>query len=507
LGILQAKKRIGIGIRLAFMVAALLILSTGFFVAFSLITQRREIINMFAHNTLNMTRSLERILRFSMLENRRGEIESAIKQIGAEEDIESISLVTHEGDIVYCDQPAGDKRVSIDDDRCSGCHSATGGRPLKRLPKDADFRIFDEEKSVEISLPVYNSETCYNAACHAHSETETVLGVMQMSVSYARMDDKLSKSHARLMALSVAMAIITSLLVLWLLRKWVSKPVKDLLKGTRRVADGDMEHVIPVGEAEMGALALAFNRMQGKLLSSQRQLVLAEKLASIGKLAASVAHEINNPLTGILTFAEDLADESGPDDPRLPDYKVIQREAMRCREIVRELLDFSRQDDPCLRPIDVNDVLSHTVRFISKQAIFRNVEIIADLQGDLPPVVGDPIQFEQVVLGLMVNATEAMPDGGRIFIKSVSVPERKCVEISILDTGCGISEENLQRIFEPFFSTKGEKSIGIGLAVSFNIINQHGGRLEVDSKLGEGATFRIIMPLDNAELIAGNMPD
>ncbi len=503
--LLQAKKRVGIGVRLAIMMAGLMILSTGSFVAFSLITQRHETMDMFTQSSLSMTQSLERILRFSMLENRREEIESAIKKIGSEKDIESVSLITHMGDPIYNSNGFPAAPLSMAARPCSGCHVQSGAQPLKRLPADANFRILEERKAAEVFLPVYNAPDCFTAPCHAHPPTESILGIMQMTISYARMETMLSRSHLRLMALSVAMAVIASLIVLGLVRKWVTKPVKQLLSGTRRVADGDLGHVIPVGEAELGALAKAFNKMQEKLLSSQRQLIIAEKLASIGKLAASVAHEINNPLTGILTFAEDLADRAAPDDPRSQDYEVIRHEAMRCREIVRDLLDFSRQDKPNLRPININDVLVHMIKFVSKQALFRNVEIITALHEDLPPVIADPTQVEQVILGLLVNASEAMPDGGKIFVDSNPIQQKGEIEISIRDSGSGIPEENLQRIFEPFFSTKGGKSMGIGLAVSWNIINQHGGRLEVDSRPGEGTIFRIFMPVDKPAATTANV--
>ncbi|NQU08830.1 MAG: HAMP domain-containing protein [Candidatus Abyssubacteria bacterium] len=347
---------------------------------------------------------------------------------------------------------------------------------------------------IKVSLPIFNAPECYGGVCHVHSETESVLGVMQLDVSYAHIEESLTRSHKNLIALSVLIVLTISLIILMLIRQWVVNPVRDLLEGTRRVADGELGCVIPVGEAELGALALAFNKMQQELLSSQRQLVTAEKLASIGKLAASVAHEINNPLTGILTFAEDLVDEAEAEDPRLADYQIIRREAMRCREIVRQLLDFSRQDQPSMRSVDMNEVLSHMVAFVSKQAVFRNIEIGMDLQEGLPCVTADQTQLEQVMLGLLVNASEAMPDGGKIFVGSASLAATREVEVSVQDTGPGISPENIQQIFEPFFSTKGGKSLGIGLAVSWSIVSRHSGRLEVDSKPGEGATFRIIMP-------------
>jgi two-component system NtrC family sensor kinase len=352
----------------------------------------------------------------------------------------------------------------------------------------------EESKAAWVVLPIYNDPECSTAECHAHSDSETVLGVMQIDISYAEIDESLTRSRRNLIAFSSFVALGTFVVIILLIRRWVSNPVRMMLEGTRRVADGDLDHAIPVGEGELGALAQAFNRMQHDLQSSQKQLITAEKLASIGKLAASVAHEINNPLTGILTFSEDLLEESDPDDPKIDDYEIIRREAIRCREIVRQLLDYSRQDSPNLDYLDLNEVLSHTVNFVMKQAIFRNVKVNTDLQTDLPPVAADSTQLEQVILGILVNASEAMSERGDICIASSSLNNGREVEVSISDTGPGIAKEHLQRIFEPFFSTKGGHSLGIGLAVSQNIISQHGGRLEVDSEPGEGTTFRIKMP-------------
>lgn len=491
--LLQAKRRVGIGIRLAIMVAVLMILSTGSFMLFSL-NQQRATKEMLVHGSAHMARSLEQILRLSMLENRRDEIESAIRNIASEDTIESVTLVTHAGDVAYSSRPDIDSSVSHDDSRCSGCHIDGIEQPLKMLPAARNVEMTDDSKAAMIVLPIYNAPNCHNGACHAHSENETVLGVMEVEVSYDEIDRSLARSYKNLIIFSSLIAFVTFIAIILLIRQWVTNPVRDLLKGIRRVADGDLGHVIPVGEAELGSLSKAFNKMQAQLETSQAQLVTAEKLASIGKLAASVAHEINNPLTGILTFAEDLADEAEPEDPRLDEYKTIQREAIRCREIVRQLLDFSRQVKSDTRSIDINEILSHTVTFVSKQALFRNIQIESDLQEHLPPVTADSTQLEQVILGILVNASEIMPDGGKINITSATVNWGEEIEVSIQDTGPGIPEGNLRKIFEPFFSTKGGSSLGIGLAVSWNIINQHGGRLEVDSILGNGATFRIVLP-------------
>lgn len=501
MNLLQVKRRVGIGVRLAIMIAVLIVLTTGSFAHFSLMSQRRQAMDTFVKSSLEMCRSLERILRFSMLENRRTEIESAIKQMAAESPIKNVNLLAHGGALVYSSGQSPTAQAPISDPGCAGCCPTADSSALEGSAS-SHVSISDERKIATICLPICSAPECFNNVCHAHSPEEYILGALQLDVSYADIDEALRTSHTNLMVLSLLTALLTSLIVWGLIRTWVSRPVKELLEGTSRVANGDLQHNIPVGEAELGALAVEFNKMQQKILSGQRQLIMIEKLASIGKLAASVAHEINNPMTGILTFAEDLAENAEPDDPRLPDFKLIRDEAMRCRQIVGQLLDFSRQDTPILRPTSINQIISKTIRFVSKQAFFRNIKVETEYQENLPLVTGDPTQLQQVILDILVNAAEAMPHGGRISIASAALAETDEIEVSITDTGHGIPEENLEKIFEPFFSTKGGETLGIGLAVSWDIINNHGGTLVVDSRVGEGTTITIILPERNERVSA-----
>ena len=241
-------------------------------------------------------------------------------------------------------------------------------------------------------------------------------------------------------------------------------------------------------------MARAFNTMQQRVAAGQKQLVQSEKMASLGKLAAGVAHEINNPLTGILTYAEDLIEEAPEGDPRLDDYRVIQRETMRCREIVRQLLGFARHGETRRVPTSVNDVLRRTVELVAHLPSFRDVRVAEDFQDGLPLVPADPGQLQQVFLNFLVNAAEAMPRGGEARIVTRLRRDAPGIVASVSDTGVGIPEEMLDRIFEPFFSTKGGKSNGLGLSVSWGIIEQHGGKIEVQSQKGAGTTFKVYLP-------------
>jgi PAS domain S-box-containing protein len=230
----------------------------------------------------------------------------------------------------------------------------------------------------------------------------------------------------------------------------------------------------------------------------QRQLVQADKLAAIGKLAAGVAHEINNPLTGILAYAEDMLEEMEGNEELRADCEVILRETLRCREIVRNLLDFAKQSEPRFRMANLNEVVEHTLALVERLATFKDVEIDQSLAGNLPPVSGDPYQLQQVVLNLLVNSAEGMGGKGKVRIVTSLAEDGRTCRISVHDNGPGIPEEAIGRIFEPFFSTK-KSTHGLGLAVSWGIVERHGGRIEAENRPDGGATFRVILPVWRTE--------
>jgi len=230
-------------------------------------------------------------------------------------------------------------------------------------------------------------------------------------------------------------------------------------------------------------------------MTLRKQLEQAGKLAAIGKLAAGVAHEINNPLTGVLAYAEDLVDDIPADDPHQDDLKVIVRETLRCRDIVRNLLDFSRQENPKFEKLNPNKIVNHTLSLVEKLPQFRNIEIIKRPSKNMPSIQGDPHQIQQVILNFMLNAAEAMKEKGEIkLITEYDERQDKCI-IKVEDNGPGIPENLKNKIFEPFFSTKGTS--GLGLAVSWGIIERHLGTIEIDMSDRGGASFRIIFPAYN----------
>jgi two-component system NtrC family sensor kinase len=248
-------------------------------------------------------------------------------------------------------------------------------------------------------------------------------------------------------------------------------------------------------EAE-GAVEISKDITRDILL--QKRLVEQQKLASVGQLAAGVAHEINNPLTTILTTAMLIQEDMDPGDPNYQEMETIAKETLRCRKIVTSLLDFARQSKPAKALHDINKVVRESMSLTRKQAAFKDVAFEAVLSEQLPMINVDKEQIQQCLINLALNGIEATDAGGKIRFTSRVVPEKEEVEIAVSDTGRGMPENTLDRVFEPFYTTK-ESGTGLGLAITHGIIQQHGGSIDVESRPGEGTTFTIHLPIRKGE--------
>ncbi len=289
----------------------------------------------------------------------------------------------------------------------------------------------------------------------------------------------------------------------------IAAPIRKLEKVTKKVALGDFSEVVEVsGRDEITSLEISFNQMEDRLrdtLSSlelsiqklhekQAQLVEAEKLASVGILAAGIAHEINNPLTSVLTFSNLMLEQMPEDDPRRERLKMMARETERARVIVRQLLSFAKETPLKLAKKNVNCPINEMVETLTAQGTFKDIEVTLGLAEDLPEISMDSVRIEQVILNMLMNAVHAITPPGKISISTKAGDD--FIEISVSDTGCGIAEQNISKIFDPFYTTKDStKGTGLGLAVSYGIIKKHGGDIEVRSKINEGSTFIVRLPI------------
>jgi len=314
-----------------------------------------------------------------------------------------------------------------------------------------------------------------------------------------------SISHAKnLLFAGAAIILVSGALVSVFLARSLVLPIRRLQDAARRMAMGDLSAEIEIsGDSEIASLCKSFNSMQiilrnvldsldgslKELKEKQSQLVKTEKLAAIGVFASGVAHEINNPLTSVLTFSNLLLEKMPEEDPRCEMLRIMSREAMRARGIVKQLLSFSR--DAAINPVnfDINETIRESIKTLSLQEALQGISIELNLADDLPAIYADQIQIEEVLWNIMANAADAITSPGVIAI-STCRNETEII-ITIADTGAGVPEEYLDKIFDPFFSTKGTAGTGLGLAVSYDIIKKHGGNIDVFSTVNEGTTFTI----------------
>ena len=406
-----------IGIQIIVAVGLITALGIGLLATITLRTHRREMIAQLTRNADLLSETVKRSTEDYMLENRRERIRRQIEVIGRAEGIERVRVFNKQGRIVFSSDPA-EVGQSLDKnaESCFACHAQ--GRLIEKPPVQDRARVFTNgfgHRVLGIVNPIQNQTSCTSAACHSHSADETVLGVLDVTVSLAAVDQQIAASRDRIVGLAIGAVVLAGLLLWWLSRRLVSRPVEALAAGTRRVAAGDLTTTIPVASRnELGELAVAFNTMTARLAEDQRQLTQADKLASVGRLAAGVAHEINNPLTGVLTYASFLVERTR-DDPQLhADLEVIVRETKRCREIVRSLLDFARQTPPRRQSTDLNAVARQAVAVVMNQLQLGHVGLTLDLADDLPLVEADPNQMQQVVVNLLLNAADALGERGGV---------------------------------------------------------------------------------------------
>ena len=472
---------------------------------------------------------IKRSTEYHMLHNNRVALYEQIRTTGAEPDILRIRIFNQEGRISFStDDREVDKYVDKSAEACYRCHAKA--QPLARLDRPDRFRIFkpNGERVLGIITPIENRPSCSNAECHAHPAEQKILGVLDTHLSLAPADRQIAQDTWQMAGYTffgVAVVVILTGIFVWRL---VHIPVKSLKAGTERLGKGQLGYQITVGSRdELGELAESFNRMSSDLREAREEItswthtleervdektrelkrandhaLQVEKMASIGKLAATVAHEINNPLAGILTYSKLLRKWAGHtpwNEERRQEVcgalELIESESRRCGDIVKNLLTFSRSAPMNLEWVALNPIVDRCLRLVKHQLELGNIILNAELAPDLPNVQCDAAQLEQLVLALVMNAIDAMPRGGMLSVRTQLLLEHAMVRLQVQDDGTGIAPEARDNLFEPFYTTK-ERGTGLGLAISKGIVERHRGNIEVDSEPGKGSTFSVTLPLD-----------
>ena len=467
----------------------------------------------------------------SMLQNHKERTYAIMRSIVEQQGIEKIRLYNKSGLIVYStDEKEISHQARMSDAICAPCHTTDG--TLRDTTSSVRSNIFTGSQGYrEMSYiePIKNEKSCYEASCHAHSKSETYMGVLWVVLSLEKMDAVVQQNRARMISTNIIITLLLALAVGFFIWIWVHLPVKNMIKGTREVSSGNLDNAIKItGKDEMGVLARSFNEMTGELKKAKEEITIwsnqlenrvkekteelektqkrnlqIEKMASLGQLSATVAHELNNPIAGILTYSKLIQkklhkDALGEDDKDsiLKHLKMIETESARSGEIVKNMLLFSRQEAINVQAQQVNEIVDASINLVSHHLTLHNIHLIKDLQEDLPLVEVDENQIKQALLALYVNAVEAMDSDGTLTVKTRRKKIQNFVSVFVQDTGKGIPESVRSQIFEPFFTTKNEvKGVGLGLASVYAIVQRHGAEINVYTELEKGTTFEIRIPV------------
>lgn len=338
------------------------------------------------------------------------------------------------------------------------------------------------------------------------------VGILQVGVLEESYLDVKNQTTVAFLAITLAGGI-GAILLSYYLSRMISVPIRKLVAASRELAAGNLDAQVDTSAYsgdELGELAIAFNTMANKLRErdeelkefTRQKIMESERLALIGQLSANIAHELNNPLTGIVTYAYLLLEKMPKDHPNVKSVEKIISQADRSKEIIRGLLDFARQRKPDKILTNINTLLQDCVSLVEYQALFHNIVIKKEFQADIPLAKIDPSQIERVIMNIIINAAEAMDGEGQLSIGTRYDRQGRFIEISFTDTGSGITEENLDNIFDPFFTTKEiGHGTGLGLAISYGIIKEHKGTISVTSEEGAGTTFYVRLPVSSDQSI------
>ena len=499
-------------------------------------TQKKQLVDTIVLGADELSRSITSATWQFMLDDDRRAAYQIMQTIADKEGVDRIRMFNREGRLVFSTDAREQPRqglVDLSNEVCATCHIRG---PIIEKPVQASRVRYattpEGIKTISMVTPIYNEPSCSNASCHAHKASTKVLGVVDVALRLDPVKAQTRSITLQTIVWTLLEVSIGAAFVILFTRRFVGTPIRELIKATKAVSEMDLDQHIEITERsqELDELVDSFNRMRERLKlavnelnemqqtleskvdertrqlqTAQRKLVQADRLASLGQLAASVAHEINNPVSGVLNLSmllERLMASGNYPPGREAEFRkylsLISTETARVGRIVSDLLAFSRRSKPQRAPADLNKLIRTTTNLAQHKLKLLSTEIVLDLQETLPQVECDSSQMQQVVLNLVLNGAQAMQPkgGGTLTIRTRLVDQDTNVELSVQDTGEGIAPENLSKIFDPFFTTKADgKGVGLGLAVLYGIVKAHDGEVEVTSQRNIGTTFTVTVPL------------
>lgn len=524
--------------RVVFIISAM---SLFLFVSFNVIFKsvNEQYLNTVIRQSGNNIGSIvEGALYHSMLENDKSSLRNTLDVINTLPGIDEVNMYDNGDNLVYSSFST-DSEKSHSNPNCKNCHENITSmfpgneKSYKIIDVNSDCLMNQNDngsRHLLIRSPIMNERSCYVSSCHAHLETDTLLGSLVIKIPLKTQDAAIQKSSTEFFLLAVLATLILVSVLLMFTRKNIKNPLNELLRVSIAVANGDKStrvEIKPNHLDDMMMLSKSFNEMldnlhtatdelenwsqqleykvqkkSEELGAAQNELMHVERLASLGKLSSSVAHEINNPLSGILVYTKLLQKQLGnPDlnqakkDTMLKNLKFIESETKRCGDIVKGLLDFSRKDQNDFEPKHLHEILQETYDLMTHPIKMANIRFINDFSAKSDLIYCNPNQIKQACIALLVNASESVLENGEIIV-STKNHDDDSVSFEIADNGLGIAEEDIPHIFEPFFSTKQDASgIGLGLAIVHGIIQNHKGKIQVKSELGAGTSLTVTIPL------------
>jgi two-component system NtrC family sensor kinase len=481
-------------------------------------------------NGLAMSETLYGALHTAMLSNDREGLHASVRTISEHDPNMRVRIFNKEGVIVFSsDTHEVGTQVNPRSEACFKCHQAN--QPIGKLPPGDRTRSFTLAgvPALGVILPIENEPSCATASCHAHPASKQLLGVLDVTLLLTRLEGARRETTLLMVAATSGVLLLVVGVALFVVRDSVHRPIRALTRTLAALGTGDYSARYENGQiSEFVYLGNSVNKMAqdleranaqlvqwaqtlerrvdektAELRQAQDQMLRVERMASLGKLAAVVAHEINNPLSSVVTYSKVLLRRfsghfGAKDETResLNILEAIASESARCGEIVSNLLLFARRTGSHMEPTNVNQLIERALFLIKHKMDLAQVKPVLDLAPQLPVIMCDPSQVEQALLALCINAVEAMPNGGTVTVRTYPMPDGG-IATAVEDTGLGISDEVRAHIFEPFFTTKEEgegKGLGLGLAVVYGIVQRHNGTIDVASAPGQGTRFTLTLP-------------
>ena len=492
---------------------------------------------MFQESGDNISAIVEGALYHSMLTNDKGALKNTIDVINGLPGIEDVNMYDSLNNLVYSSY--SDDLIGRSNPNCKDCHldiksifpSTEKSLRVINIDHECEMTSRDYDYSLlMINSPILNQPSCYTAACHAHKETDELLGSFVIRIPLEDLDTALMESSRDFFLLAAFSTLLLITFLIFFTRNQINKPLNEIIRATDAVSKGDRSTRLNLDSSPMKDVQLVsstFNKMLDNLQSAtdelqvwsqqledkvrqksdeltemHNELIHVERIASLGKLSSSVAHEINNPLSGVLTYTKLVHKQLGNLDlddreklPMLKYLKVIEEETKRCGDIVKGLLDFSRKDQLEFKNSSLHKILQESYLLMEHQMKMSGIDFQKDFSAGKDIIFCSDNQIKQACIAVLLNASEAVNENGEILIKT-SLPDEDHIKLEITDNGSGIAPEDISSVFEPFFSAKEKVSgIGLGLAIVRGIIQNHKGKVELSSELGMGTSIAIILPL------------